>query len=314
MRRVLCSPPSPLRERRPDPPRARRRTVQAQPSGERSRPRLREALNETTYETWFASARAGELAGDTFSLVVPNDFTREWIEGHFLGFVKAAARDTLGRDMRVTLAVGEAAALPASRPTGQASGPGVGADAEYTFDTYVVGSSNRFAHAAALAVAEAPAQAYNPLFVYGGAGLGKTHLLRRSATAWSRTTRTWTSLRDVRDVHERLHQRPPGQAHRGFQVALSHLRHAHDRRHPVLRRQGGGSRRSSSTPSTPSTKRASSVIILRPAPKSIAALEDRLRLGSRGPDRRRAAAGLRDAHRDPAQEGPTGSASPFPTT
>ena len=58
--------------------------------------RLREALNETTYATWFGDASAGDLDDDTFSLVVPNDFTREWIEGHFLGFVKAAARDALG--------------------------------------------------------------------------------------------------------------------------------------------------------------------------------------------------------------------------
>ena len=69
--------------------------------------RLQEALNETTYATWFGDASAGELADDTFSLVVPNDFTREWIEGHFLGFVKAAASDALGRDIRVTLTVRE---------------------------------------------------------------------------------------------------------------------------------------------------------------------------------------------------------------
>ena len=69
--------------------------------------RLREALNETTYMTWFGDAGAGELGDDTFSLVVPNDFTREWIEGHFLGFVKAATRDALGRDVRVTLTVRE---------------------------------------------------------------------------------------------------------------------------------------------------------------------------------------------------------------
>ena len=72
--------------------------------------RLREALNETTYATWFGDVAAGELGDDTFSLVVPNDFTREWIEGHFLGFVKAAARDALGRDMRVTLDGARAAA------------------------------------------------------------------------------------------------------------------------------------------------------------------------------------------------------------
>ena len=59
--------------------------------------RLQETLNETTYATWFGDVSAGDLADDAFSLVVPNDFTREWIEGHFLGFVKAAARDAIGR-------------------------------------------------------------------------------------------------------------------------------------------------------------------------------------------------------------------------
>ncbi len=149
--------------------------------------RLRETLNETTYATWFGDASAGDLSDDTFSLVVPNDFTREWIEGHFLGFVKAAARDTLGRDVRVTLTVREpGATLIASGEAGEPTAAGVAVEAapppvaspKYTFDLFVIGSSNRFAHAAALAVAEAPAQAYNPLFIYGGTGLGKTHLLQ----------------------------------------------------------------------------------------------------------------------------------------
>jgi chromosomal replication initiator protein len=148
--------------------------------------RLQEALNETTYATWFGDATAGDLADDAFSLVVPNDFTREWIEGHFLGFVKAAARDALGRDIRVTLTVREpgSAAVEASvdaaaRVTVDPAAPEtVPRSPKYTFDLFVIGSSNRFAHAAALAVAEAPAQAYNPLFIYGGTGLGKTHLLQ----------------------------------------------------------------------------------------------------------------------------------------
>ena len=145
--------------------------------------RLREALNETTYATWFGDASAGELVDDTFSLVVPNDFTREWIEGHFLGFVKAAARDALARDIRVTLTVREHAAA-AGEPGGEPTAAGAPVEVrapsipKYTFDLFVIGSSNRFAHAAALAVAEAPAQAYNPLFIYGGTGLGKTHLLQ----------------------------------------------------------------------------------------------------------------------------------------
>ncbi len=78
--------------------------------------RLQDALNETTYATWFGDASAGDLGDDAFSLVVPNDFTREWIEGHFLGFVKAAARDAIGRDIRVTLTVREPGADTAEPP------------------------------------------------------------------------------------------------------------------------------------------------------------------------------------------------------
>jgi chromosomal replication initiator protein len=146
--------------------------------------RLREALNETTYATWFGAASAGELTEDSFSIVVPNDFTREWIEGHFLGFLRAATRDALGREIGVRLAVGELepaqAELGHHRPPEQGDGSPDGGNSspKYTFDLFVIGSSNRFAHAAALAVAEAPAQAYNPLFIYGGTGLGKTHLLQ----------------------------------------------------------------------------------------------------------------------------------------
>ena len=151
--------------------------------------RLRETLNEATYATWFGAAEAGELTDESFSVVVPNDFTREWIEGHFLGFLRSATADVLGRDVRVRLGVGEtapAAATDERRPAVAgvavdrpgAARDGLGTNPKYTFDLFVIGSSNRFAHAAALAVAEAPAQAYNPLFIYGGTGLGKTHLLQ----------------------------------------------------------------------------------------------------------------------------------------
>jgi chromosomal replication initiator protein len=160
--------------------------------------RLREALNETTYATWFGDARAGELTDDSFSLVVPNDFTREWIEGHFLGFVRAAARDALARDIRVTLTVRDPDA-PVEDVAVEPAVPGDPLDVrpqtlpKYTFDAFVIGSSNRFAHAAALAVAEAPAQAYNPLFIYGGTGLGKTHLLQAIAQYVSAHTRGSTT-------------------------------------------------------------------------------------------------------------------------
>jgi chromosomal replication initiator protein len=169
--------------------------------------RLRGALNDHTYSTWFEAARGSALDDDVFVLGVPNDFTREWIENHFRGLVEAGVRDTLGSERRVEFQVEEDGAAPAGQPLpsptaswepGPAAAPVAapawseetqlplrrersGLNPKYTFDRFVIGSSNRFAHAAALAVAETPAQAYNPLFIYGGTGLGKTHLLHAIA-------------------------------------------------------------------------------------------------------------------------------------
>ena len=160
--------------------------------------RLRGALNDTTYGTWFGEAQGLDLGEDHFVLGVPNDFTRDWIEGHFLGLIGAAIRDVTGRERPIELRVSELrvrpephdlaengaaelAVVPAVeriQPSRPESG---GFNSKYTFDSFVIGSSNRFAHAAALAVAEAPAQAYNPLFIYGSTGLGKTHLLQAVA-------------------------------------------------------------------------------------------------------------------------------------
>jgi chromosomal replication initiator protein len=151
--------------------------------------RLRSALNDTTYGTWFANTGGVALDDERFILAVPNDFTRNWIEGHFLELIAAAVREVTGAGRLIELQVdtrlpaGEresARVTPVERllPSRPESG---GFNAKYTFDSFVIGSSNRFAHAAALAVAEAPAQAYNPLFIYGSTGLGKTHLLQAIA-------------------------------------------------------------------------------------------------------------------------------------
>jgi chromosomal replication initiator protein len=144
--------------------------------------RLRGALNETTYRTWFNHVEGIRLSDAEFVLSVPNDFTRDWIEGHFLGLIRAAVGDATGKERRVQLAIDESSDdPPAPSETHQREPTGIGLNPKYTFDSFVIGSSNRFAHAAALAVAEAPAQAYNPLFIYGGTGLGKTHLLQAVA-------------------------------------------------------------------------------------------------------------------------------------
>jgi chromosomal replication initiator protein len=147
--------------------------------------RLREALSDGTYSKWFGDVRGFELDDDTLVLVVPSEFTRDWIESNFLGLIGAAVRDILGGERVVELNVAEdrtgsddVVPMVQRVPTRPESG---GFNVKYTFDSFVIGSSNRFAHAAALAVAEAPAQAYNPLFIYGSTGLGKTHLLQAVA-------------------------------------------------------------------------------------------------------------------------------------
>jgi len=141
--------------------------------------RLRGTLNEKTFRNWFGEVSAVRLDDETFVLAVPTDLTREQIERRFAHLVSAGVTDAAGSERRLELVVkpeASAAAPPVMpRPDGFAINP------KYTFDSFVIGSSNRFAHAAALAIAEAPAQAYNPLFIYGHTGLGKTHLLHAIA-------------------------------------------------------------------------------------------------------------------------------------
>jgi chromosomal replication initiator protein len=150
--------------------------------------RLKGALNDTTFRTWFSEVWAVSVEGDVVVLGVPNDFTREWIESRFGELIRAAVKDAGGGERRLEFAVQPPAAAPADQPLRspaprfEVARPDASSiNPKYTFDSFVIGSSNRFAHAAALAIAEAPAQAYNPLFIYGHTGLGKTHLLHAIA-------------------------------------------------------------------------------------------------------------------------------------
>ena len=140
--------------------------------------RMREDMTEVTYSTWIAAAlRPLDAAEDRFYVEAVKDFYHQFVVPRYSDKIAAALREVTGRDIRLTIMTPRQAeeyrngANPLKRPAPQLND-------KYTFDTFVVGSGNRFAHAASLAVAEAPAEAYNPLFIYGGVGLGKTHLMQ----------------------------------------------------------------------------------------------------------------------------------------
>jgi chromosomal replication initiator protein len=153
---------------------------------ERASGQLRHELSEGTFSAWFGRARAHSLDDASFVLHVPNGFIKDWIEARYLPALRSAVNNAVGKPIDVALIPGAAEEVAAVE--GPAPGPmraqeetsrePVPFHPKYNFDSFVIGSSNRFAHAAALAVAEAPARSYNPLFIYGGAGLGKTHLLQ----------------------------------------------------------------------------------------------------------------------------------------
>ena len=134
-------------------------------------------------DSWLRPCRPLSLEGDHLTIAAPNRFTRDWLIQHHLDVIQAAAADCIGGHPRVSIVIDEAPVVEDSAPESapapaRARGPHLdGLNPRYTFDTFVVGSSNQFAQAACQAVAELPSRAYNPLFIYGGVGLGKTHLL-----------------------------------------------------------------------------------------------------------------------------------------
>ncbi len=151
----------------------------------RAKESIRETLSTSAYEIWFERADAAGMEENTFLLSVPNDFTKSRIESRFMPLIEDSLQEVLGEEMPVRLVVVPPRADNPREPAAPIPLPPVSEPAilkelnpKYTFDSFVIGSSNRFSHAAALAVAEAPARAYNPLFIYGGVGLGKTHLLQ----------------------------------------------------------------------------------------------------------------------------------------
>lgn len=152
--------------------------------------RLETVLHPDVFSRWIAVVQAADLSDGTLVLTVDNDFYQTWLEENYLSLINDAVASVAGQQMtiRFTVAPAAAPALPAAEEPPRRkpihdrlprkAAPQATLNPKFTFQEFIVGSSNSFAHAAALAVAQAPARAYNPLFIYGGSGLGKTHIMQ----------------------------------------------------------------------------------------------------------------------------------------
>ncbi|MEF2969195.1 chromosomal replication initiator protein DnaA [Paenibacillus sp. M1] len=141
-------------------------------------------LSKPSFDTWFKATKIVSLNDRQIVISAPTTFAVEWLESRYTKLVATTVLEYLGKQVDVSFVI-EESSVPEQTPVYKEPPAPVQAEEsvsnmlnpKYTFDTFVIGSGNRFAHAASLAVAEAPARAYNPLFLYGGVGLGKTHLM-----------------------------------------------------------------------------------------------------------------------------------------
>ena len=147
---------------------------------------IRTLLNTETYNLWFSSVQPVSLNQSSITLEVPNEFSEVWLKDNYMDLLQDALAAASGRKLNIKFKVADGngeATLPAKSSRSKKTAPKKVSEGDLifnprnTFDTFVVGNNNSFAHAAAMAVAQQPGKAYNPLFLYGGTGLGKTHLL-----------------------------------------------------------------------------------------------------------------------------------------
>lgn len=155
------------------------------------RERLQQTVSGQHFETWIAPLRASSWNGRCLTVQAPSAFFRDWVRRHHLQVIEAAALEVAGAGVTVEVEVNRALAASSPRPErepmkarpsrGRVPTAVSAVDPRYTFETFVVGTSNEVAWRAARATVEQPGTRFNPLFVYGGVGLGKTHLLRAIA-------------------------------------------------------------------------------------------------------------------------------------
>lgn len=150
--------------------------------------KLSSQVGQQSYDTWFSRMEVLRFDADEVELGVANRFIREWVSDHYLSAIREAVGEVTGSVPEVRFTISGKAFREMRRtqeedlPSAPAPAPRAGTtpalSSEFTLDEFVVGPSNRLAHAACVGVIETPASVYNPLFVYGGSGLGKTHLLQ----------------------------------------------------------------------------------------------------------------------------------------
>lgn len=162
---------------------------------------IKTSVNTQTFQTWFSFIVPTSFNADLLTLEVPNQFFKNWIIEHYLDIIKKALKEAAGRDIRLEFrfletqeekkAITEKIILDTQanikKPTQSLSFSSrykeLGLDPRYTLESFVVGPNNRFTHAASMAVVDSLASSYNPLFIHGGVGLGKTHLMHAIAHA-----------------------------------------------------------------------------------------------------------------------------------
>ena len=140
---------------------------------------IKKEIASVSFSLWFKNTMPVKLSEGVLYIGAPDELNKNMLQSKYMNLIQNAVGEVSGISYEIAIVIGDEATEAPIAPAPAAGAPGAGSflNPRYTFDNYVVGNSNRYAHAASVAVAERPAFAYNPLFLWGGVGLGKTHLM-----------------------------------------------------------------------------------------------------------------------------------------